>query len=244
MRDKRTLGERMKDYERVTDYKLSNMPVIIRLDGKAFHTLTKNMIKPFDTCFNSCMVETMLFLCENISNCLFGYTQSDEITLVLDNSSNPWFDNRVSKIASVSASMASVKFNECLSKHELYKDIWFKGVFDSRVFNIPKEDVVNNLIWRQNDATKNSINALAQVMFSHKELLCKTCDDMQEMLFEKGINWNDVLTRFKRGVCCYRKNMFVTTTNGCAIRTRWFVDYEIPILSKNRDFINDLFKEM
>ena len=116
-RDK--LGDRMKtNYEEVYKYKLTRRtPVIIRLDGKAFHTFTRGLKKPFDEIFMMSMQETMKYLCENIQGCVLGYTQSDEITLVLVDykklDSSAWFDYEVQKLSSVSASMATVAFNKC-----------------------------------------------------------------------------------------------------------------------------------
>lgn len=257
---KSDLGRRMKLYEKSFEQQLLNgVPVIIRLDGRAFHTFTKGLKKPFDDIFNLCMQETMRELCENISNCVFGYTQSDEITLVLiDNKSgvsHPWFDNRVGKIITASATLATNSFNKTLLSFiekcedavdlDIYKGKLFQATFDARAFNVPLDDVVNNLIWRQMDATKNSINAVAQANFTHKELIGKTCSQMQEMLFsKKGINWNDTPTRYKRGVACVRRKVTVTTPYGEVLRNRWVVDTEMPILTKNRDYVeNELHKQ-
>lgn len=264
-----TLGSRMKGYEDVTNTKLVNrLPVIIRLDGRAFHTFTKGFTKPFDFDFNNCMHYTMKRLCENIPNCVFGYTQSDEITLVLLNKeeNEPWFDNRVQKIVSVSASMATLYFNEAFNEYlnaykefaygeqatgEDQRDYEFRerkrwtATFDARVFNIPKEEVLNNIIWRQNDATKNSINSVAQAYFSHKELQGKGGSDMQDMLMlQKGINWNDTPTIYKRGCACIRQKREIETPNGIAIRNKWVIDTEMPIITQNKEYIEKLLNEI
>lgn len=251
---RKTLGQRMKEYEYVTDIKLiKNMPVIIRLDGRAFHTFTKGLKKPFDNVFNDCMVFTMKYLCENINNCVFGYTQSDEITLVLfakDDNSETWFGNRLQKVVSISSSMATLAFNkkflECCNdqKQDILSQKLFMAMFDARAFNIPIEDVVNNIIWRQNDATKNSINSVAQANFSFKELQGKKCSEMQDMLMlQKEINWNNTPTMFKRGCCCIRKEVEVVTPNGKTNRNKWIIDYEMPILSQNKEYLERLLKE-
>lgn len=267
MKKNKTLGQRMKEYEAVNEFKLvNNMPVIIRLDGRAFHTFTKGFTKPFDFDFNNCMQYTMKCLCENIPNCVFGYTQSDEITLVLLNKeeNEPWFDNRVQKIVSVSASMATLYFNEAFNEYlnaykefayceqatgEDQRDYEFRerkrwtATFDARVFNIPKEEVLNNVIWRQNDATKNSINSVAQAYFSHKELQGKSGSDMQDMLMlQKGINWNDTPTVYKRGCACIRQEREIETPNGIAIRNKWVIDTEMPILTQDREYLERFLK--
>lgn len=220
-----SLGDRMKTYENVTRTHLTRRtPVIIRIDGKAFHTFTRNFVKPFDDILVETMQDTMKYLCENIEGCVLGYTQSDEITLVLCDykklTSQAWFDNNIQKMCSISASMATLEFNrkfcenknrwimdtyDCVHSNEGMLGEWFKikiaydgasfhgALFDSRVFNIPKEEVNNCLLWRQQDATRNSIQSVAQANFSHKQLQNKNCSELQEMLFqEKGINWNNI----------------------------------------------------
>lgn len=262
-RTKDNIGNRMKEYEMVSrNYLTRRTPVIIRLDGKAFHTLTRGLDKPFDMEFINIMQQTMLYLCKNIQGCVFGYTQSDEITLVLIDYQNrdtcAWFDNQVQKIVSISASMATLYFNKALSEmlrnleedmqnadysiihanfykknKELY-DKWinkeFKAIFDSRVFNIPQYEVINNLIWRQQDATRNSINAVAQSLYPHKELQGINKNDLQnKMLTEKNVNWNNFPTTCKRGCCAIKDES-----------GKWFIDEEIPIFTDDRDYINKL----
>ena len=228
------LGTRMKEfYESVPKTRLvRRMPVAIRLDGKAFHTFTRGFEKPFDEVLGKSMRETMKYLCENIQGCVFGYTQSDEITLILQDykelTTDAWFDYEVQKLCSISASMATMAFNKFFAKNvdnylfdtgelgnvpEELSDIgktYMKAIkkgamFDARCFNIPKEEVCNLIYWRQLDATRNSIQMVGQANFSHKELQNKSCNMIQEMLFaEKGINWNDYPTYLKRGSCCIK----------------------------------------
>ena len=264
-----SLGDRMKNnYEnRAKTYLTRRMPVIIRLDGKAFHTFTKGMKKPYDEIFHNTMNATMKYLCENIQGCKLGYTQSDEITLLLTDydtlDTDAWFDNNVQKICSVSASMATMVFNAVFS--ELYHNAMFEeedptinpyfdvlykklntAMFDSRCFNIPVEEVTNCFIWRQQDATRNAIQMLGQCNFSHKELHGKSCNDIQDMLMlQKGINFNDMPTEFRRGVCCVREEYYPDPMPGyedcpidaTSVRTRWVLDKEIPIFTQDRDYV-------
>lgn len=265
------LGDRMKTYENVTRTHLTRRtPVIIRIDGKAFHTFTRGFVKPFDDILVETMQDTMKYLCENIEGCVLGYTQSDEITLVLCDykklTSQAWFDNNIQKICSISASMATLEFNrkfcenknrwimdtyDCVHSNEGMLGEWFKikiaydgasfhgALFDSRVFNIPKEEVNNCLLWRQQDATRNSIQSVAQANFSHKQLQNKNCSELQEMLFqEKGINWNDIPTHLKRGSCCIKKQYEIETGDGVALRSRWVIDKEIPVFSRDTSYVN------
>lgn len=267
------LGTRMKTYEHVTrTYLTRKMPVIIRLDGKAFHSFTRGFKKPFDDVLVKSMQETMKYLCENIQGCVLGYTQSDEITLVLvdykTRESDSWFGNNILKMVSVSASMATFAFNRIFEKavrewgwergfpnktdkwtHETYA-LWFKyhdsiskgAMFDSRVFTLPKEEVVNCLIWRQQDATRNSIQSVGQANFSDKQLYKKSTDEIQDMLFvEKGINWNDYSTTLKRGSCCIKVPVKINEgTENETVRNKWVIDNEIPIFTQDKDYVNKL----
>lgn len=267
------LGKRMKTfYEQIPKYKLiRRTPVIIRIDGKAFHTFTKGFQKPFDHVLMKSMQDTMKYLCENIQGCVLGYTQSDEISLLLIDyrrfNSSAWFDNEVQKICSISASMATLAFNKTfrdISKLSgLYNDVYASAVdkgamFDSRCFNIPKEEVTNYFFWRQQDATRNSIEMVGQAHFSHKELHKKTCNMIQDMLHEqKGINWNDFSVPKKRGSCCIKETYYIDKETGkerkkddwlrpeeeekYVMRTRWIVDENIPIFkNEGRAYIDNL----
>lgn len=270
--DKTTLGDRMKNnYENITRYYLTRrMPVIIRIDGKAFHTFTRGFKKPFDDVLVKTMQETMKYLCENIQGCVIGYTQSDEISLVLTDyaelTTDAWFGNNLQKMCSISASMATLTFNKAftlnISKQSkrLYteyleeKDVSYietleiamnKGaMFDSRVFTIPKEEVCNYLIWRQQDATRNSIQSVGQANFSQKELHGQSCNNIQDMLMtQKGINWNDYATTLKRGSCCIKKTIQdpnVDIKDGAYPVTKWVIDNEIPTFTQNRNYVERL----
>lgn len=252
------LGDRMKDYyESRSKTRLTRrMPVIIRLDGKSFHTLTRGFEKPFDMVMVRAMQETMKYLCENIQGCVLGYTQSDEITLVLIDyqnlNSDAWFDYEVQKLCSVSASMATFAFNRNFARlaalepekktkqTNAYTEAASKGAFfDARCFNIPKEEVTNCLLWRQQDATRNSIHMTGRAYFSHKQIEGLNSNDIQNLLFqEKGINWNDLPTTLKRGSCCIKK--YKQTMNQ-TLRGYWCIDDEIPIFKdEGRDYIEKL----
>ncbi len=271
------LGKRMKEfYEAVPKTRLvRRTPVAIRIDGKAFHTFTRGFEKPFDEVLGRAMRETMKYLCENIQGCVLGYTQSDEITLILIDykklTSSAWFDYEVQKMCSIAASMATMAFNRAFKeevldwmgeqlvpisesvaqRYNLYMEKIEKGaMFDARVFNIPKEEVANLIYWRQLDATRNSIQMVGQANFSHKELQNKSCNKIQDMLFqERDINWNDFPTHLKRGACCVKSEVSVTCVEEredgsirtwAAERPHWEIDLEIPIFKEaGRRYIND-----
>ena len=257
--DNSSLGLRMKTYyEQIPKTKLMRRtPVAIRIDGKAFHTFTRGFEKPFDEVLGNAMARTMEYLCNNIQGCVFGYTQSDEITLILQDyktlTTDAWFDYEVQKMCSISASMATFAFNRFFEMEmnvfkashtimdtnewaypnagPLYGAYMLSAsngaMFDARCFNIPKEEVCNLIYWRQLDATRNSIQMVGQAVFSHNELQNKTCNMIQDMLMEqRGINWNDYETRWKRGIA-WTKNTGI--------------DYEMPILKgENRKYVDDL----
>jgi tRNA(His) 5'-end guanylyltransferase len=265
--DKTSLGDRMKQYEAVSkNYLCRRAPVIIRLDGKAFHTFTRGFDKPFDDVIEQAMKKTMIELCMNIQGCVLGYTQSDEISLVLCDyqkiDTDAWFEYNVQKVVSVAASDATFYFNQALSticnnlwrtndtsfadKIELIGEKLEKGArFDARCFNLPKDEVVNYLIWRQQDATRNSIQGLAQSMFSHKELQGLNCSQLLDKLWENGSNWNDLTTYQKRGTCCVKLNgtrEAVNKKTGEAVKIPikcWGIESDIPIFAQNRAYIED-----
>lgn len=250
--DQSDLATRMKEfYEQIPSNKLMRRcPVVIRLDGRAFHTFTRGFQKPFDEVLIKTMQETTKYLCENIQGCVLGYTQSDEISLALVDykklNSSAWFDYKVQKICSITASMATLAFNKYFhsfvinrpykipEEEDLFKNYvkaQQKGaMFDSRCFNIPKEEVTNYIYWRQLDASRNSVQMLGQAHFSHKELHNKSNNDIQDMLFtQKGINWNNLLTYKRRGSCVIKHNL------------EWIIDKNIPIFkSEDRKYIDEL----
>lgn len=203
---KDSLGDRMKGYyeDRTRQKLMRRAYTIIRIDGKAFHTYTKGLIRPFDGGLVNDMDLTALFLCENIQGAKLGYVQSDEISILLTDfdelTTSAWYDNNIQKIVSVSASLATGYFNK-LRPDKL-------AFFDSRVFQVPtKDEATNYFIWRQQDATRNSISTVAQSLYSHKELNGKSTNEMQEMIFQKGTNWNDYSSGLKRGRIAYRKTI-------------------------------------
>lgn len=229
-------GNRMKSYEDAYRTKLpKRMPVIVRIDGKAFHTYTKGMNKPFDTDLTNAMWETCKFLAKNVMGCKLVYTQSDEISLLLTNydklTTESWFDNNLQKIVSVSASLATAKFNEVMRKKYPEKELAF---FDARAYVLPQDEVCNYFLWRQQDATKNSISMVAQANFSQRELNGLNGSQLQDkLMLEKGVNWNDIPAWQKRGSCIIKEFY----NKGEALRSRWSVDDEIPVFSQDRNYV-------
>jgi tRNA(His) guanylyltransferase len=220
------LGDRMKGYENsYRTYLPKRLPLIIRIDGKAFHTYTRGMQKPWDSDLEICMSVTAKELCDSIQGAQLAYVQSDEISILVHNykrlNSEAWFDNNLQKITSVSASIATAIFNLSATTLELSSNL---ALFDSRAWILPEAEVCNYFIWRQQDATRNSVSMLAQSLYSHNELQNKNSSQLQEMCFQKGTNWDSIATKNKRGFCVVRKN-------------GWQADYEIPIFTQDRQYI-------
>lgn len=228
-----SMGDRFKEYENVFQLTVpKRVPKILRLDGKAFHTLLKEAEKPYDNNISFCMVEGIKAVMQEIGGiCVFCYTQSDEATFVindyLDIHTESWFRNRVQKIVSVSASIMSVAFTQAYNRIYDRNKI---AVFDGRLFIVPETEINNAILWRQFDATKNSVQSYARSFFSHKSLHKLTNAQMQEkMMTEKGFNWNDAPTWTKRGIIVKRE------------QGKLVVDMEIPQFNVDTKYLTDLF---
>jgi len=249
-----TLGDRMKAYERSYDTTvIGRLPVIVRIDGKGFSKWTKSVKadKPFDDELALCMARATEAVVIAVEGCLFGYTQSDEATFVIRNDqsleSTPWFGNRVQKMSSVIASVATAFFNEIAKAKFLNPPI---AIFDARAFAVPDiTEAINCLVWRQNDATKNSISAacyyeVAKVIgkkTARKEMHGLNQNKQQELLFSKtGINWNDYPTKFKRGIGLYKKTYNVTIDGNECVRSSIYTDNELPIFTQDWDFLEGI----
>jgi tRNA(His) 5'-end guanylyltransferase len=269
------IGDRIKEYyeDRTKSFLMRRMITIIRLDGKGFSKWTKGLNKPFDEGFTDDMIETAKFLCANIQGAKFAYAQSDEISVVLtdfDNmESQAWFDYNVQKMTSIAASLATAEFNRLRLARILYEDptkVWGEiissyklAMFDARVFQVPNVDeMVNTMIWRQQDASRNSVSMAASEYFSHKSLEGVSSNDKQERLFqEKGINWNDYQVKFKRGTVVRKvETTFVIkddepidgkthVIDSSRIYTRnvWEADVDTPIFTQKKEYLCNLLPQ-
>lgn len=212
MSDKTPLGDRMKVYERTETGRtiMPMLPTLARMDGKAFHTFTRGLPRPFCDTLRGLMVETTRRLVEE-TNANVGYTQSDEITLLWhtpDPKTQPWMGGRVMKMTSILAAMTTAIFNRLLPEY-LPGKAGALPLFDARVWNVPTpEEAANVFVWREQDAVRNSVSMLAQAHFSPKRLHGLSGAEMQELLWqEKGINWNDTTPQHKRGVYVQRRRV-------------------------------------
>ena len=219
----------MKGYEDLHRIKLmKRVPVVIRIDGKAFHTFLKDAEKPFDKVVTSAMIEAARAVLDEIGGTArFAYVQSDECSIAINNALDlntaAWFDNNLQKMVSVASSVFTNVFNE----HYENKVTMKKATFDARAFALPDlNELVNYYVWRQQDTTRNSIRMYASTMFSHKELEGVSNEKVQEMMFQKdGFNWNNSPTWTKRGVVAIKDAM----------------DLEIPIFTQDREYLKELY---
>lgn len=220
------LGNRMKDqYENRTRFLLPRRTyTIIRVDGKSFHTFTKDCEKPYDSKLASAMVYAALELCLEAQGAKFGYIQSDEISVLLEDfetiNTEAWFNGNIQKIASVSASIVTRNFNAHYGHPS-------GASFDTRVFTIPDPiEVENYFIWRQQDASRNSLSMLARTHFSHNELEGVNSPGIHDMLMSKGINWNDCFIQQKRGIIVRPKE--------------YQIDTESPVFTEDRTYLRSM----
>ena len=270
------IGIRMKEnYEnRYRIYLTRRIPIIIRIDGKSFHSFTKWFKRPFDELLYRTMSKTGLELVKNIQGSKMGYIQSDEISILLTDydklTTSAYFDYNINKVNSVTSSMATLYFNRIFreeidrfsdnihneelrlrnrpiieryeyyqSEHikelnqlyQIYKSRIDSAMFDCRCFNIPESEVANYFIWRQLDATRNSIEMFGQKYYTSNQLKGVSCNQIQDMLFKDyNINWNDNPAYIKRGSSVIRDR-----ESGI-----WIIDEEIPIFTQDRNYIERL----
>lgn len=201
------LGDRIKRYEQAYNQTLTpRMPVIIRVDGRAFHTLTRNMNRPFDYTFMATMVKAAIDTSRDMQGFKLGYTQSDECSFLLTDydalDTQGWFGYELNKVVSLAASTFTAYFNQAWPG--LREQVGRVATFDARAFNVPPDDVPNVFIWRQRDWERNSLQMLARHLFSHKELHGKGRREMHDMLHDRGVNWADLSGREKNGTWILR----------------------------------------
>jgi tRNA(His) 5'-end guanylyltransferase len=251
------LGDRMKVYEAAFRPALPRrLPVIIRVDGRAFHTFTRGLfVRPFDDKLRHAMADIAKFLCEEISGAKFAYTQSDEVSVLVTSDdkleTQPWFGNDLCKLVSLSAALATWKFREWVEMFaSCYQDagdqqkyLSRQSVFDGRAFLVPHDDVCNYFVWRQRDWERNSVQMAARAHFSQKQIQGLDNSRLQDKLWkEKKVNWNDYPVMHKRGACVVPGAKVITGPEGEQKVRGWKVDLEPPIFTKDRAYIEERFR--
>ena len=251
-----SLGDRHKGYEDAYNLQIiRRIPVIIRVDGKNFSRVTRKLSRPYSASMVNLMANTMLDVAKKIEGCVFAYQQSDEITFVLRNDqsldSEPWFSNRVQKIASITASLTTNTFKKLFDNMNNPPSLIGDAIFDARVFAVPSiNEAINNLIFRQQDCIRNAITAAAQAELSKEfgkktafkmlqkknsaersELLLSECDINFESFYPKG---------FRHGIAAYRVPKIIETDDGQITRQRWAIDTNLPKFAEDRAFIQGI----
>jgi len=263
-------GDRMKRYEKASEQVLpENLPILLRLDGNNFSGLTEKYFeRPFDSDFEKCMDEAAKSVMQYCSGSEVAYVQSDEFTILLrndqKNETEPFLGNRTQKLASLNAAVASNSFNDTADK--LGYDFNNNAIFDCRCFVIPKSEVVNNFIWRQEDAFKNCISSFAYYGLKDKYndvkvrdiLHGKSTDERQEIIFQKlNVNPNNITIYRKRGRCIYKEKRKVNVKEVLdsetyknlideghiekgekTIDSNWIIDDKVPRFTKDRSYIS------
>jgi tRNA(His) guanylyltransferase len=242
--------DRMKRYEKpFRGYLPPRFPIIMRCDGRSFHTYTRSCDRPFDAKLITAMNQCAMNLCTEIQGAQLAYVQSDEISILIHpykkHTSQGWFDNQIQKMVSISAAIASSTMTE--ESVKIFGEVR-KAHFDSRVFVIPEDDVCNYFLARQNDWTRNSVQMMARSLFSHKECHKKNNSQLQDMIHGAGKNWNDLDIHLKRGQCIVKETYEVPAVirvpmagefdTGMVVRSRWTVDMKIPIFTQDREYID------
>jgi tRNA(His) guanylyltransferase len=248
------IGDRLKTkYEDVFRVSVPQQTYgLVRIDGKAFHTFTKGLQRPYCPELGQALDTAAKTLCKEMMGCRFAYGQSDEYSFLFTDfdteKSEMWFSGNAMKIASVSASIFTAAFNEAWSGPIRRKS----GTFDSRVFVIPpRRDVFEYFRWRQADASRNSLRMLASCHFSHKELQGKGASDLHEMLHKAvGVNWNDCASAFRRGrvvkkvestrTVSYIHRKTKETNTQTITESVWSVDQEIPVFTRNKAYLESM----
>ena len=253
---KDSLGNRMKAYESVNEhYLVPKMPFIIRVDGKAFHTFTKHFKKPFDSIMEQAMKATLQSLCKDIPGCVLGYTQSDEITLICTYSdrivSEAWFKGRIEKIVAISAAKATKYFNkhyreavldsEIQDMKTVYQKKFDEAEFDARVFNLPEWDCINNVIWRQQDAIRNSVEMVGHCFYSARELNHVNTTQIKEKLrIEHDIIWDIYPEYNKWGTYCHKVQKEKEAHGKVVTRNIWEIEEYPIVIQENREWFSEI----
>lgn len=195
-----SLGDRMKRHEAAGQLLLGiKTPVIIRIDGRSFHTFTRKCEKPYDDGLISAMIDSTIEVAKEISGFKLAYVASDEASFIISDTpgeeTQPWFGNNLSKIVSVASSLFTAHFNE------LYKGVRGSrfATFDARAFSIPVDDLPNYFVWRQKDWMRNSIQMYARAHFSDKSLHGKSTKQIVKDLLEIGADFSEVADVYRLG---------------------------------------------
>lgn len=251
-----SLGDRQKEYEAVYDVAITRrLPIVIRVDGRSFHRLTRNLPKPHCIDFEKIMAQTMLYTIMEMQGAVFGYTHNDEITFILKNDQSfeaePWYQNRIQKMVSVTSSLCTRGFDRAVLAMENKLELVGDAIFDARTFPLPYiSEVVNNLIWRQQSCIRDALSAAAQHELSQKfgsrtaiKLLDnRTSVEKKEMLLDHcGIDYDEYYSSsFRKGMAAYKTPTLIPLKEGVVSKNKWILDDDLPIFHEDKDFVYNI----
>lgn len=231
-----SLGDRMKRYEEAQNHFLvPRTPTIIRVDGRAFHTYTRFLAKPFDDNLITSMVTAGQRTAADMQGFKLGYHQSDEVSFLLTDYDNletqPWFGGRVQKMASVAASRMTAEFNDIVRGWVPHA---MRATFDARVFQLPEAEIANYFLWRARDWQCNSIQMFARSHMSHKDMQNKSTADLLDILNDRGLRWDHLPATKKNGTFFWpptndRLVTFLPSVEACYARVSEIVEAALPV---------------
>ncbi len=246
------LKDRVSLYEDIVDYKfLPKIPLIICLNGRSFSKITSLLDKPYCDKFAECMYATALRLSMEIDGAIFTYSFNDEIIVVIRNDQSletePWCDNKIQKITSITSSLATLHLNRCIESLNL--NLTNDAIFTSKAFTVPNiTEAINVIISKQQLCSYKSINFSCLYEFLNKDhdknnikemIQGTSLDEKINLLHQEcDINFNDYPTAFRRGVACYRQPKAI---NG-VLKYKWAINYEVPIFTSEQSFLSNIFK--
>lgn len=245
------LRDRIESYRDSSDHKLlARLPLVICINGRSFGRGTELLDKPYCPKFAECILSTTLRMCNEIEGALFAYQYNDEIVVVARNDQSPettpWYDNRIQKISSITASIATLHFNNCATTVNL--NLVSEPVFTSQVFIVPNTaEAINALIYKQQHNFHTSIQfacfyELLKKYDKHtiKEMLSGlSVDEKIDLLHQEcGVNFNEYPMAFKRGAACYK----VPKVTSGVVKNKWMLNPDLPIFTKDQSFLSNIFK--
>jgi tRNA(His) guanylyltransferase len=244
------LKDRIEGYEAVSDYKLlPRVPLIICVNGRGFAKVTQLLDKPYCPKFAECMTSTMLRLCTDVEGSLFGYQHNDEIVIVArndyTNETNPWYDNKLQKICSVTSAIATSHFNRYASG--IHLDVSGDPIFTSQIFTTPNVgEAVNTLVYKQQQNFHTSIQfaCVYELIKKHDKNTIRdmlsglSVEDKIDLLSQEGTDFNAYPLSFRRGVSAYK----IPKVTDDTVKNKWVIDTELPVFAKDQSFLTNIFK--
>lgn len=247
-----SLKSRIENYQSIVDYKLTpKLPLIITINGRSSNKLTSLIDKPFSLGFSECIYATCYKLCLEVEGVVFGYVHNDEIVLIVKNDQNldtkPWYLNSIQKIVSTTSAIASLHFNKVAK--DIGLNITSDFIFISSIFPVPTDtEAINTLIYKQqyNFATSLDFACFYELLNKNfdkqniKEMLYGlSADEKIELLKQEcDIDFHCYPIEFRRGIACYRVPISINDT----IKYKWFINNNLPIFTKDQNFLNNIIK--